>query len=471
MKRILFFIAFAAFFIYNLFSTVNAEAIPISLLVNGQAIKTDSPPVIQNSRALVPVRAIFERLGAKVTWDGVNNTVMVVYNNNKVTLKINDTRAYINNKGVNLEVKPQIINSRTMIPLRFVAEGIGCMVEWNSTTRTVYIKEPAKPSPSPTPKPSVAPIAKADSSLESVRAYNISGGVMLVIKAKAPIAGYKSYDLTAPNRMVLEIPKMNKGSLLPAVSTLIPALPTVRLGDHDGFVRIVCDLENKLNYKAELSGDKTKVTVTFLTGTNSTAVSKLSDKAKGLLVVLDPGHGGTDPGAIGKDGDKDIYESDIDLDIALKLEAKLKAAGARVALTRNADEAVELMDRPEIANDLGAAIFISIHNNSIGNPEISGSMVFYSTDKDSKLSTGITSQQLADYLLKGIVEKTGLEDLGVREGDDYIVIKYTKMPSVIVELAFLTNPDDLALLQNDAFRQTAAEGLCNGIINALNSIK
>jgi len=93
-----------------------------SLKVNGELISTDIPPVILNSRSLVPARAVFEKLGASVGWDKVKKKVSVLLNNINIELKINDKNAVVNNKKVELDVPAKIINDRTMIPVRFVGE-------------------------------------------------------------------------------------------------------------------------------------------------------------------------------------------------------------------------------------------------------------------------------------------------------------------------------------------------------------
>lgn len=111
----------------------------INLNINGVNINTDVSPVIVNGRTLVPVRTIFENLGANVNWDSVTQTVTANSTTKNIVLKLNDGYAYVNGEPKNLDVPAQIINGRTMVPARFVAESLGANVQWNDSTQTVHI--------------------------------------------------------------------------------------------------------------------------------------------------------------------------------------------------------------------------------------------------------------------------------------------------------------------------------------------
>ena len=104
-------------------------------------ISLDASPVIMNSRTLVPIRVIAENFGSEVVWDNSTRTVKISQDNLEVLLKIDDSTAYINGKNVTLDAAPQIINSRTMLPIRFVCESLGMNIEYIWTTRQVYITD------------------------------------------------------------------------------------------------------------------------------------------------------------------------------------------------------------------------------------------------------------------------------------------------------------------------------------------
>lgn len=114
----------------------------ISIVINGVEQTYDQMPVIVNDRTLVPLRGIFESLGAIVSWDDSTKTIIGVKATKSVVLQIDNQFASINNEATTLDVAPTIVNSRTMVPVRFVSEALGASVEWNGETRTVYITSP-----------------------------------------------------------------------------------------------------------------------------------------------------------------------------------------------------------------------------------------------------------------------------------------------------------------------------------------
>lgn len=123
---------------------------PIRIIVDGNVLSTDVAPVLEGGRTLVPIRAISEHLGAQVDYNTQTKTIKINSSTVNVTLNINQPIAYIGNRLVELDVAPKIISSRTMVPLRFVGEALGCKVDWFHTEKvvqitTVYVS-PADPS-------------------------------------------------------------------------------------------------------------------------------------------------------------------------------------------------------------------------------------------------------------------------------------------------------------------------------------
>lgn len=114
----------------------------INIIINGQVQQYDQMPVIVNGRTLVPLRGIFEALGAVVSWDDSTKTIIGVKATKSIVLQIDNTFASINNEATTLDVAPSIMNSRTMVPVRFVSEALGADVQWDGNTRTVTITSP-----------------------------------------------------------------------------------------------------------------------------------------------------------------------------------------------------------------------------------------------------------------------------------------------------------------------------------------
>lgn len=120
----------------------NIRTLPVeSVLARGRQLKFDTPPVIKDGRTLIPVRAVSEAFGAQVTWDPDTKTVTVVRGETTITLEIGAFTATVNGEETPLDVPSEIMNGRTVIPLRFVVESLGLSVEWESGTETVVIED------------------------------------------------------------------------------------------------------------------------------------------------------------------------------------------------------------------------------------------------------------------------------------------------------------------------------------------
>ncbi len=178
----------------------------------------------------------------------------------------------------------------------------------------------------------------------------------------------------------------------------------------------------------------------------------------GVVIFLDPGHGGTDPGAIGYSG---RFEKTINLMLALELKQALEAKGAKVHLSRNDDSAVGLTDRAVMAENVQADLFVSIHHNAHENRSYHGTSVYYSATNASSME----SQRLARNIHKEMLA-LGLADDGVRERD-YRVLKLTNMPAVLVEVGYISNPWEEANLYESSFRTQVVNSMVRGIENYL----
>lgn len=127
---------------------------PIILMINHKVIESAVPPVIIDSRTLVPARAVFEELGANVLWVNETKQIFVSFKNDLVLLTINNDIANINGENIKMDVPPQIINDSTMIPLRFVAEALNFEIGWNGDKKIASINSPVEPTTeAPTEKP------------------------------------------------------------------------------------------------------------------------------------------------------------------------------------------------------------------------------------------------------------------------------------------------------------------------------
>jgi hypothetical protein len=120
--------------------TLDEYLVPaITVNINDKNQNYQQPSIIIKGRTLVPLRALFEDLGAYVTWHGKTNTVTAIKGNNTITLSLDDHTASVNNERVEIDVTAQIIGSRTVVPVRFVSEAMGAKVVWDGRTETVTV--------------------------------------------------------------------------------------------------------------------------------------------------------------------------------------------------------------------------------------------------------------------------------------------------------------------------------------------
>lgn len=113
----------------------------IIVLYNNKALAFDTPPVVEDGRTLVPMRFLFEQMGADVEWDGETQTATVTKQDDVISFSIDNTEAAVNNQIKTMDVPARLINDKTMIPLRFLSEELGCKVEWDEASKTVTITE------------------------------------------------------------------------------------------------------------------------------------------------------------------------------------------------------------------------------------------------------------------------------------------------------------------------------------------
>lgn len=139
-------------------------AAPIRVTVNGQALTMDVPPTVRDGRTLVPMRAIFEALGAKVSWDPETKRITGSRGTTVIILHVGRTTATVGGRTIPLDVPPLVISGRALVPTRFISEHLGATVHWDGSARLVTVRDgaaPARPSPG---DPSPATITLPDGS-------------------------------------------------------------------------------------------------------------------------------------------------------------------------------------------------------------------------------------------------------------------------------------------------------------------
>jgi len=205
-------------------------------------------------------------------------------------------------------------------------------------------------------------------------------------------------------------------------------------------------------------------------------------------VVLDPGHGGYDPGT----SHHGLREKDLTLDIARRLRDELKAEGLSVVMTRDHDEFIKLQRRAAIANHVPADLFVSIHINANRRRAVSGIEVYYPREsvldpsaswppglqpEDVALATTTIreivwdvvlsrsrrhSMRMAAAICRAMRERVGVPCRGVH-GARFVVLREAWMPAVLVEVGYVSNRDEATRLASAAYRQAIAQGIADGV--------
>ncbi len=185
-------------------------------------------------------------------------------------------------------------------------------------------------------------------------------------------------------------------------------------------------------------------------------IDRLRGNVAGKTIILDPGHGGTNPGAVGI-GPK--AEKDVVLGIAHDLQAMLEYAGAKVVMTRTGDydpgfgRLSQLTARAKTANSTGGDVFVSIHANWHKDSSIRGAETYYYTNG---------GKRLADSIQGHLIGQTSAPSLGTKHGDFY-VLRSTQMPAVLVEVGFVSNSQEAQLLAAHEYQEKAARGIYYGL--------
>jgi N-acetylmuramoyl-L-alanine amidase len=333
-------------------------------------------------------------------------------------------------------------------------------------------------SPSPTP-------TAAEQRITDVSVTDIpNGGTRLTLTLTGGPVSFEWHRLADPdNRYWLDI----KGVTLAGPSqTLTSALPFVKeihitqfQVDPEPIVRVAVDptqaidvnigpvaqSSNQMGIEIERTAPQEDAPRAGI-GTIEFAVAQVTPVPRTPtqrdLVVIDPGHGGNDPGA--GNAAYGLTESNLTLSISLKLRDDLRRLGWRVVMTRDGDYEVgdpkgddhqELQARCDVANAAGARVFVSVHVNASVAHSLNGTTTYYWRPADKTFAQTVQS---------AVVLADGINDAGVKRNNFY-VIKNTLMPAVLVETAFLSNSHDAELLARTDFLDKLAQGIANGIMN------
>ena len=292
--------------------------------------------------------------------------------------------------------------------------------------------------PSPT-SPSRSPGERLK--IMQVRLEQASGVTRVLVQGTAAMQ-YVVRELVDPDRLVVDVMDAVFIPVKQEIPVNGPAVENVRAAQFQAnpdITRVVVTLKRKVAYSVGTDG------------AGSTLIISLVDAPlRGHAVVLDPGHGGKDPGAIGPTG---LMEKDVTLDIALRVRRLLVEDGIRVIMTRETDVFIDLAERPRLGRERGGTVFVSIHANANAQTTVNGSETYYLSP---------VSLTLAQMIQDEITRSLGLPSRGIKTAN-FLVLRENTIPSVLVEVAFISHPQEEARLREDAFRARIAAAIARGI--------
>lgn len=325
--------------------------------------------------------------------------------------------------------------------------------------------------------PALRDISIGDGLLKGVRVALFKPGVVRVVLDIDTIRDYKIFPLAAPSRLVIDV----RGDHRVEISKL-----EQELSSRTATIPAVSEQRQEEARPAE----------------QAVVPSKQPAIAKIRRIVVDPGHGGHDPGAVGASG---FREKDLVLSVGLKLREKLKKElGLDVVMTRSDDTFIPLEERTAIANKVNADLFVSIHANAAPNRAAMGIETYYlnlaKTEKVAQLAalengTSLEKVSLLQAILFDLMANYKLNDsahlaeeiqkalhksattkhadarnLGVKQGPFYVLVGAT-MPSILTEIGFISNSTEEARLKDSAYQDLIATGILEGVRAYISSIK
>ena len=232
-------------------------------------------------------------------------------------------------------------------------------------------------------------------------------------------------------------------------------------------VRVVLDLPSGVSYSKNVTVEagNRQVRITITPSEDTTPIPPVEIDPNKYTIVVDPGHDGTTLGAVYPDANGvDIYEKDLTLSISNKLAAVLTQAGYNVVLTRTGETAGDLYQRSELANSLDADLFVSIHCNAAPTvPTFQGLYTYH-------YPSSTRGEAFAQCVQDAAIAATGAIDRGISSAN-FVVLRETYMPAVLVECGFMTNVDELTLLCDESYQQKLADGIAQGVTDYLTSLE
>ncbi|WP_433746908.1 N-acetylmuramoyl-L-alanine amidase [Paenibacillus amylolyticus] len=428
------------------------------IILDGQELVLPNDVEVVNVRSniMIPIRVVAENLKFNVKWNQKTQNVNIEQASTAISLTVGKDQATVQNNTVQLNIAPQMIKNTVVVPLRFVSEEMGLRVGWNNKDKIVTLtsnngSQPASPSHG----------NDAATNLVHDITYANNQLVVSLDREVAPVIS----TLKNPERIIVDFPSTNFGNMgqVPSGGSMgrldvneFPSVTDIRYSlfkNDPPQVRIVIELNNisSVNYTQQTIAGKFILDLSMANEPAPAPATPVNSGKK--IVVIDPGHGGSDPGTISYTKQPEKHFA---LALGLKVQALLEnEPDIELMMTRETDVYPTRPERVKLANDLNADVFVSIHGNSVpAAPQISGTETYYYQRESSKA--------LATLIHKNLIDALGFNDRGVKNGN-YQVIRETTMSAVLLEIGFLSNQIEEEAMMSETNLNKAAQAIVDGI--------
>ena len=471
--------------LFSFGSGIASASQELTLVIDGKTIESDVNPMIIDGRTMVPVRVLFDSFGAEVLWNESLRQVIVFNKSTVIVFTIGSKTAYIDGVGRPIDVPPVIVQNRTLVPIRFISSVLGYDVLWNGSTRTVYITNKASKPPETSDDDNITENPENLAVLSKINAVKKANAIDITVSLSEKTEP-KIMQLSSPDRLVFDFYNVDQTCPNSNIKFENSSVVDIRWAQHDDYTRIVVETTEKTSYNIRYTSSTCIISVALTKTENPQDVpaagspddndvkDDLTINGDVPLIAIDAGHGGYDSGAIGYDENENIIlkEKDVNLTIAKHLSAKFKSAGIKTIMTRDSDVALgdtvmaDLVNRCDIANNAGADLFISIHNNAFTSPDATGTTVLYAgiSNDEEEITVG---QQLAENILEPLSVATGLKNRGTVRSPEMVVLRKTAMPAALIECGFVTSYTDQKVLSDPDKLIDISDAIFEGVIMTL----
>lgn len=314
------------------------------------------------------------------------------------SIKVTTVSAYNGDEKITMDVPAIVIKGRTLVPVRAITESLGAKVKWDGS---------------------------------KMQATIIKGSDKIVLKVGSSKATVNGKSVSLPDNVSAELITYKGNG-----RTMVP-------------FRFISE---QLGVEIVWNNTAKKVTVNPVENDNDDWLDWAD--LYGIQIVVDPGHGGTDPGAVANDSEEKV----INLEVAELVSKNLSSKGLTVIMTRTKDEYLGLVERAKQGKSNRATIFVSLHCNSAEAETASGIETYYYINSDNKYDKALATQ-----IQNAVIKATGAKSRGVKSAN-FSVLRNSVIPAALIEMGFISNPDDAELLNDSAYQSKIAKGVSNGIV-------